>query len=162
MLRLLCSVVVVAVMASLSFTAPSSRRHEQSWKAALAFVEKNASVDNAPVLICSGVSESDHMVMPTGRAIADSVVLTPLMYYKLTVPVVPLPRSLNEEAVRVSSHFLAHQHGRFLAMASEYSHPTLEWLSGHALRTHYAHELGVLDGVKILEFVPRAVPDASR
>jgi hypothetical protein len=162
MLRLLCSVVVVAVMASLSFTAPASRRHEQSWKAALAFVEKNASVDNAPVLICSGVSESDHMVMPTGRAIADSVVLTPLMYYKLTVPVVPLPRSLNEEAVRVSSHFLAHQHGRFLAMASEYSHPTLEWLSGHALRTHYAHELGVLDGVKILEFVPRAVPDASR
>ena len=84
------------------------------------------------------------------------------MYYKLIVPVVPLPRSLNEEAVRVSSHFLAHQHGRFLAMASEYSYPTLEWLSDHARRTNYVHELGVMDGVKILEFVPRAVPDASR
>jgi hypothetical protein len=148
--------------ATISFTAPSARRHEESWKAALAFVEKNATVDDAPVLICSGISESDHMVMPTGRAIADSVVLTPLMYYKLTVPVVPLPRSLNEEAVRVGSHFLAHQHGRFLAMASEYSYPTLEWLSNDALRTNYIHELGVMDGVKILEFVPRAVPDALR
>jgi hypothetical protein len=128
----------------------------------LAFVEKNASVDNAPVLICSGISESDHMVMPTGRAITDSAVLTPLTYYKLTVPVVPLPRSLNEEAVRVGSHFLAHQHGRFVAMASEYSYPTLEWLSNHTLRTNYVHELGVMDGVKILEFVPRAVPDGSR
>jgi hypothetical protein len=161
-LRLLCCLVMVVVMASLSFTTPSSRRHEQSWKAALAFVEKNASVDDAPVVICSGISESDHMMMPTGRALADSAVLTPLLYYKLTVPVVPLPRSLNEETVRVGSYFLAHQHERFLAMASEYSYPTLAWLAGHARRTDDVQELGVLDGVKILEFVPRAVPDASR
>jgi hypothetical protein len=149
-------------MATISFTSASARSHESSWKAALAFVEKNASVDNAPVLICSGVSESDHMVMPTGRAIADSIVLTPLMYYKLTVPVVPLPRSLNDEAVRVGSHFLAHQHERFLAMASEYSYPTLTWLLENAMLTDNVHELGVVDGFKILEFVPRAVPDASR
>jgi hypothetical protein len=58
-------------------------------------------------VICSGISESDHMVMPTGRALADSAVLTPLLYYKLTVPVVPLPRSLNEETVRMGSYFLA-------------------------------------------------------
>jgi hypothetical protein len=161
-LRWLCSLALVAVMAAISFTSTRARSHETSWKAALAFIEKNASVDNAPVLICSGISESDHMVMPTGRAIADSAVLTPLIYYKLAVPVVPLPRSLNEEAVRVGSHFLAHQHERFLAMASEYSYPTLEWLSDHARRTNYVRELGVLDGVKILEFVPRAVPDASR
>jgi hypothetical protein len=161
-LRWLCSLALVAVMAAISFTSTRARSHETSWKAALAFVEKNASVDNAPVLICSSISESDHMVMPTGRAITDSAVLTPLTYYKLTVPVVPLPRSLNEEAVRVGSHFLSHQHGRFLAMASEYSYPTLEWLSNHTLRTNYVHELGVMDGVKILEFVPRAEPDGSR
>jgi Dolichyl-phosphate-mannose-protein mannosyltransferase len=161
-LRWLCSLVLVAVMAAISFSSTRARLHETSWKAALAFVQENASVDNAPVLICSGVSESDHMVMPTGRAIADSAVLTPLMYYKLAVPVVPLPRSLNEEAVRVGSHFLAHQHERFLAMASEYSYPTLEWLSDRARRTNYVHELGVIDGVKILEFVPRDVPDGSR
>jgi hypothetical protein len=47
-------------------------------------------------------------------------------------------------------------------MASEYSYPTLEWLSDHSLRTNYVHELGVMDGVKDLEFVPRAIPDAPR
>jgi hypothetical protein len=161
-LRLLCCLAMVVVMASLSFTTPSSRRHEQSWKDALAFVEKNASADNAAVVICSGVSESDHMVMPTGPAIANSVVLTPLLYYKLTVPVVPLPRSLNKEAVRAGAQFLAHQHERFLAMASEYSYPTLEWLSDQARKNNYVHELGVMDGVKILEFIPRAGPSASR
>jgi hypothetical protein len=162
MLRLLCAVAMVVLMVFLSFAFPASRRHEQSWKAALTFIEKNASVDNAPVLICSGISESDHMVMPTGRAIADSAVLTPLLYYKLTVPVVPLPRSLNDEAVRVAWHFLAHatqEHERFLAMASEYSYPTLKWLSDRTLGTDDVHDLGVFDGVKIMEFVPHALAD---
>jgi hypothetical protein len=163
--RLLCCVAMVAVMASISFIAPASRRHETSWKAALAFVEKNASVDQAPVVICSGISESDYMVMPTGATIYDSAVLTPLMYYQLTVPVVALPRSLNDEAKRVGSRFLEHaalRHERFLAMASEYSYPTLTWLSENAILTDKVHELGVVDGFKILEFVPRAVPNASR
>jgi hypothetical protein len=164
MLRLLCSLVMVAVMASISFTSKHARLHETSWKAALTFVEENASVDHAPVLICSGISESDGMVMPSGAAIDDSIVLTPLMYYKLTVPVVALPRSLNDEAMRVGSRFLeqaTRQHERFLAMAPEYSYGTLKWLSDNAMATDDVHELGVVDGFKILEFVPR-VPDASR
>ena len=37
-----------------------------SWKYALEFVEKNASADNAPVLICSDIPEADHMPMPRG------------------------------------------------------------------------------------------------
>lgn len=163
-LRLLCSLAMVAVMASISFTSKRARSHGTSWKAALTFVEANASVDHAPVLICSGISESDRMVMPSGAAIDDSVVLTPLMYYKLTVPVVPLPRSLNDEAMRVGSRFLedaTQQHERFLAMASEYSYGTLKWLSDNAMTTYDVHELGVVDGFKILEFVPR-VPGGSR
>jgi hypothetical protein len=163
-LRLLCSLAMVAVMASISFTSKRARSHETSWKAALAFVEANASVDHAPVLICSGISESDRMVMPSGAAIDDSIVLTPLMYYKLTVPVVALPRSLNDEAMRVGSRFLeqaTQQHERFLAMAPEYSYGTLKWLSDNAKTTDNVHELGVVDGFKILEFVPR-VRDASR
>src|ERR1700761_7618133 len=150
-LRLLCSLGIVAVMASISFTSKHARSHETSWKAALAFVEENASVDHAPVLICSGISESDGMVMPSGAALDESVVLTPLMYYKLTVPVVALPRSLNDEAKRVGSRFLEHatrQHERFLAMASEYSYGTLKWLSDKAMATDDVHELGVVDGFK--------------
>ena len=153
-LRLLCALAMVAVMASISFTSKAARSHETSWKAALEFVEANASVDHAPVLICSGISESDRMVMPSGAAIEDSIVLTPLMYYKLTVPVVALPRSLNDEAVRVGSRFLeqaTQQHERFLAMASGYSYGTLKWLSDHAMATDDVHELGVVDGFKILE-----------
>ena len=62
-----------------------------SWKYALEFVEKNASADNAPVLICSDIPESDHMGMPAGAAIMETGILPPLSYYKLSVPVAPLP-----------------------------------------------------------------------
>lgn len=158
-LRLLCCLAIVALMASISFTSASARSHEKSWKPALAFVEKNASVDNAPVLICSGISESDYMVMPTGSAIEDSGVLVQLSYYKLTVPVVPLPLSLNDQAMQVGSRFVqqaAQRHERFLAMAFETSYKTLDWLADNAGRTDYVHELGVFDGVKVLEFVPHA------
>lgn len=65
--------------------------------------------------------------------------------------------------MRVGSHFLEHatrQHERFLAMAAEYSYGTLKWLPDNAMATDDVHELGVVDGFKILEFVPR-VPDAS-
>jgi hypothetical protein len=47
-------------------------------------------------------------------------------------------------------------------MAPEYSYGTLKWLSDNAMKTDDVHELGVVYGFKIVEFVPRAVPDASR
>ena len=68
------------------FTAPFFRRHQYSWKYALEFV-RNASADNAPVLICSDIPEADHMAMPVGPAIQESGILPPLSYYKLSVPV---------------------------------------------------------------------------
>jgi hypothetical protein len=158
-LRLLCCLAMVVVMAAISFTSTRARSHEYSWKVALAFVEKNASVDNAPVLICSGISESDQMVIPTGSAIEDSGVLVQLSYYKLSVPVIPLPRSLNDQAMRVGSRFVqqaAHRHERFLAMAFVQSYETLDWLVINAVGADYVHELGVFDGVEVLEFIPRA------
>ena len=57
--------------------------------------EKNASVDNAPVLICSDIPEADYTRMPVGSAIEETGILPPSSYYKLTVPVTPSPRSLN-------------------------------------------------------------------
>jgi hypothetical protein len=50
-------------------------------------------VDDAPVLICSDIPESDHMAMPVGSAIMESDILPPLSYYQLSVPVTPLPRA---------------------------------------------------------------------
>jgi hypothetical protein len=108
------------------------------------------------VLICSDIPEADHMRMPEGAAIEETGILPPLSYYKLTVPVAPLPRTLNEEAIRAGSVFLQQQEQRrFLAMAFIESYGTLDWLTKAAAASHTVRELGAFDGVKVLEFVPR-------
>jgi hypothetical protein len=98
------------------------------------------------------------MAMPVGSAIMASGILPILSYYRLSVPVTPLPRALNDEAMRDGSRFLqqaSQRHQRFLAMAFEASDNTLAWLALKAGGTHDVHQLGVFDGVKVLEFVPR-------
>jgi hypothetical protein len=164
-LRLLFCLAVVAATAYHYFSFPSSKLHGfYTWKDALQFVEKNASADDAPVLICSDLPEADYMPMPVGSAVKDSVIFAPLTYYKLSVPVVPLPRALNGEAVRIGSQFLqdaAQRHERFLAVAFEPSYRTLEWIANNASGAYYVRELGVFDGIKVLEFEPRTQVDAS-
>ena len=164
-LRLLVCIAVVVATGYIYSTTPFLRQHQYSWKYALDFVEKNASTDNAPVLICSDIPEADHMRMPVGPAIEASGILPPLSYYKLTVPVTPLPRALNGETVRATSVFLeqeAPRHTRFLAMAFAQSYDTLEWLSRNAGRDYSVHELGQFDGVKVLEFSPHITGHLSR
>jgi hypothetical protein len=164
-LRLLVCTTIVAATATIHLTTPFLRQHQYSWKYALEFVEKNASVDGAPVLICSDIPESDHMAMPVGPAILESGILPPLSYYKLSVPVTPLPRALNDEAMREGSRFVqqaAQRRQRFLAMAFAQSYDTLDWLAKTAAGTYDVHELGQFDGVKVLEFKPRTQVDASR
>jgi hypothetical protein len=157
-LRLLVCTTIMAATAAIHLTTPFLRQHQYSWKYALEFAEKNASADDAPVLVCSDIPESDHMAMPVGSAILESGILPPLSYYKLSVPVSPLPRALNDEAMRDGSRFLqqaAQRHQRFLAMGFAQSYETLEWLAKTAAGTYDVHELGQFDGVKVLEFKPR-------
>ncbi len=164
-LRLLVCVTLVAVTAAIYLTTPFLRQHQYSWKYALEFVEKDTSVDHAPVLICSDIPESDHMAMPVGSAIMGSGILPPLSYYKLSVPVAPLPRALNDEAMRDGSRFLqqaAQGHQRFLAMAFAQSYDTLDWLTKTAAGTFDVRDLGQFDGVRVLEFRPRTSAGASR
>jgi hypothetical protein len=148
----------MAATAAIHLTTPLLRQHQYSWKYALELVEKNASADDAPVLICSDIPESDHMAMPVGSAVMESGILPPLSYYQLSVPVTPLPRALNDEAMRDGSRFLqqaAQRHQRFLAMAFVKSYETLDWLRNQAGGTYNVRELGAFDGVKVLEFAPR-------
>jgi 4-amino-4-deoxy-L-arabinose transferase-like glycosyltransferase len=164
-LRLLLCMAIVAAVAYHDHSSPYSRLHGYTWKYALESVEKNASTDDAPVLICSDLPESDYMPMPTSTAVKDSGLFAPLTYYKLNVPVVPLPRALNDDAVRIGSQFLqeaAKRHKRFLALAFFPSYGSLDWIAENAGGTHYVHELGVFDGIKVLEFIPRTRPDAPR
>jgi Dolichyl-phosphate-mannose-protein mannosyltransferase len=163
-LRLLFCLAVVAVTAYHYVSLPSARAHNYTWKYALEFAETNASPDGAPVLICSDLPEADHLPMPTGSAVKDSAIFAPLSYYRLSVPVVPLPRALNGEATRIGSQFLqeaALRHERFLALAFSASYNTLDWLASNAAGTHSVRELGVFDGVKVLEFSPRTQAQAS-
>lgn len=164
-LRLAGCIILVLATATIYLTTPFLRQHQYSWKYALEFVEKNASVDSAPVLICSDIPEADHMAMPVGPAIMESGILPPLSYYKLSVPVTPLPRALNDEAMRDGSRFIqeaAQRHQRFLAMAFAPSFGTLDWLAKTAAGSYDVHGLGQFDGVRVLEFKPSTQADNSR
>jgi hypothetical protein len=164
-LRLLLCLVLAGTSAYGYFTSPLSYRHNYSWKNSLEVIEKAATKDNAPVLICSDLPESDYMRMPTGEAVKDSAVFAPLTYYKLSVPVIGLPRALNDEAIRVGSEFLqdaVQRHEHFLAAAYDPSYKTLEWIAHNAAQTYDVDELGVFDGVKVLEFIQRSPADAGR
>jgi hypothetical protein len=155
--RVLFCVAVVGIAAYKGFTNPLYKLHGYTWKYALAFAEKNAAPDHAPILICSDLPEADHEPMPVGHA-NDSNLFIPLSYYKVSVPVVPLPRALNDEAKRVVLEFLqdpSHQHQRFLAMGFAPSWPTLQWVSSAASGTYAVHVLGQFDEIAVLEFVPR-------
>ena len=151
-------IALVAITALQYFGSPLSRYHGYTWKYALQVAEANASVDGAPVLICSDLPESDHIAMPLDSA-KDSNYFAPLSYNKLTVPVVPLPRSLNDEATRVASYFLqdaiAHRR-RFLALAYRPSYPTLDWLAKSVPGDYSVQKLGEFDEVRVMEFAPLA------
>lgn len=71
----------------------------------LEFVEKNASIDGATVLICSDFPESNVAPMPSGDAVKDNGYFAPLSYYKLSVPVLGLPRAVesNDKNVPLTS-----------------------------------------------------------
>jgi len=159
-LRLLFCLVLVAVTTSTQLGSALARHHNPSWKEALQFAENNASSDNAPAIICSEFPESDFVPMPLDSP-KSSKLFSPLSYYNLSVSVVPMPRELNDEALRVGSSFLqeaARKHERFLVLARRSSDKTLIWLTRNASTTHTVRQLGEFDGVVVLEFVPRASP----
>lgn len=157
-LRTLVCVALVSIAGYQYLSSPYGRRHKWSWRYALELAEKNAAFDHAPVLICSDFPSSDYYPMPTGESLKDSSFFTPLSYYKLSVPVVGLPRALNEQAMRLGTEFVqqaALRHERFLAMAWVPSYDTLHWLNSIASETHEVRVLGQPDSVVVLEFTPR-------
>lgn len=157
-LRLLFCVAMVATTVYQCFTAPLARMHENSMKDAIALAEGSASIDDAPVVMCSGFVESNFAPMPSMENVRDSVFFAPLTYYKLSVPVVPLPQLLNEEAIQDGSAFLreaAQKHERFLVVGDKsLSYKTLDWFVSNAGATHSVHDLGLYGGMEVLEFVP--------
>jgi hypothetical protein len=156
-LRALFCAAFVTMSAWVYYHSPTAREHDYSWKYALEFAQKNASRDNAPVLICSDLPESDHSALPTGAAVKDSALFAPLAYYPLSVPVIALPRALNDDAKRIGLQFLQEvtpRHQRFLAVAYEASYDTVDWIQDAASETYDVRELGIFDRVEVVEFLP--------
>lgn len=168
-LRVGFCVALVTVTAYLYFTSPATRRHGYSWKYALEVAQKHASVDNSPVVICSDFPESDYAPMPLDSP-KTSRYFAQLSYYKLSVPVIPMPRGLTAEARQEGSEFLREATRKkegFLALASVASYPTLDWLAHSAAANYNVRKLAVLDDVEVLEFRPQPssslkLPPASR
>jgi len=103
--------------------------------------------------------------MPSGADAKDSTLFAPLTYYKLTVPVAPLPRALNREAIRLSAKFLEQvtpRRERFLALAYKPSYGTVQWITQASAPNYWRRPLGVFDGVEVVEFVPRIEMPSSR
>jgi hypothetical protein len=163
-LRLMFCVAVVATAASLYLIDPASQLHGYTWKYALDIAEKNASPDGAPILICSDFHEADDLPMPVGESVKDNGLFAPLTYYPLSVPVVGLPRALNDEAIRVASSFLqqATKHReRFLVVAFIPSYETLNWIVAQTSATYDAKQVGISNGIKVVAFTPRPQPSET-
>jgi hypothetical protein len=162
----LCLALLVAIVYFYDISA-FRNRHGATSKYALAMAQKNTSVDNAPVVMCSSFPEADYMTMPTHN-IKENIAFPQLSYYKLSAPLIPLPRALNGQAIRLGSQFLTHatrKHQRFLALADQPEFKTLDWLSQQASPNYNVHTLGVFDGyTKLLEFDPKvpATPPGAR
>ncbi len=161
LLRGLFCFAFVALCVFQAYTSPVSRKHEESWKESLAYADANAAQDHATLLMCSPLVEADFQPMPA--VASDSVLYAPLSYYKVSAPVVPLPRTLNDEAERQARQFLltaALEHKRFLMVAPWPSLRIVDLVANASQGTYIPHALGTFDEIWVVEFIP--VGDNSR
>lgn len=127
-----------------------------SWKTAVEVANANTHDDHAPVLVCSDVVESDYEPIPTD--VPNSVFFAPLSYYKLSSPVVPLPRNLNDSARRQLDNFLATAipaHRRFLLMSYQSLDSIPRWMDAATHDVYTVKRVGMYDGVSLKEYDPR-------
>lgn len=159
-LRKICCVAMVAMTVFHDFRSPWTRLHELNFKQAHEIVNANAAKDQASVLICSAFIEADFESLPTDRA-SENALFSQLSYYPIDAPVVLLPFSLTDEAIRIGSQTVMEarqRRQRFFALGSPKCHPTLEWLAGYSRGAFTAQPIGVFDEIEVVEFLPVADP----
>lgn len=153
---MLCLALLAAIVYS-GICSFRDRDNVVTWKYSIGVAQKNTSADSAPVVVCSPFPESDYAPMPLHDA-KESRLFSQFSYYTLSAPLIPLPRSLNGQAIRLGSQFLAEatrKHQRFLAIAFTPSYKTLDWLSKQASDNYNVRTLGIYDEIKVLEFDPK-------
>lgn len=161
LLRQIFCVGLAAVTVFQCFSSPDARRHELNFKQTHEFVNANVVNDKAPVLICSGFIESDFEPVPVDRN-SENALISQVSYYPVNAPMVFLPMSLNDEAMRIGGQTVmaaTQRHQRFLAIAAPTSYPTIEWLDRYSRGAFTSRVLGDFDGIVVVEFRPIAGSD---
>lgn len=147
----------LACIVGLHSFSPAARHHRYTWKYALAAADANASRDHAPLIVCSDFAEADSTKMPVPSP-QTSKLYSQLSYFPVHTTVIPMPRTLNAEAVRTGRLFLsaaAAHHQRFLATGYVSSAGILDWLTSSAAPEYTVRLVGDFDHVRLLEFDPR-------
>jgi hypothetical protein len=154
-----CAALVALTFSGFPFaTLSMDNAHGYSWKYALQVADKSAAFDNAPLLLCSDLTESNFEPMPADVYAATSAAFAPIFYYKVHSRVVPLPRALNGEAVAQINKFLATAtpaRQRFLVLGYVASEETFSWITERTKHSYVARNLGRTDGVTVMEYAPR-------
>jgi len=155
-LRLLVPFVLVPYVIFSFWNSPQAHRHGYTWKYALEYAQFIAQPDNASLVICSDLPQADFEPMPAGPA-SESVLFSPLSYYQVTVPVVPVPRTLTPDAKRIATKTLEESlrnNQRFLLLAFRPSYPTMQWFIDHAVGAFAIKLLADFEGIAVVEFQP--------
>ena len=154
-----CTALVAFTFSHFSFATVSiDDPHGYTWKYSLEVADKSAAMDNAPLLICSDLPESNFEAMPADVYAATNGAFAPLSYYNVHSRVVPLPRAINKEAVAQINKFLATAtpaRQRFLVLGYMASTPTLDWITERTKDSYLGQNLGATDGVTVMEYRPR-------
>jgi len=160
-LRLAFCVCLVAVTVFECFGSPNSRRHELTFKQAHELVNANVDKDKAPVLICSSFIESNFEPLPTDMS-SENALVSQVSYYPINAPVILLPYTLNDEAMRIGRQTILaaeQRHQRFLGLGAPECYPTLAWLASSSRGAFAAQTIGNFDGIVVVEFQPVAGSD---
>jgi hypothetical protein len=119
---------------------------------------RNAAPDHAPLVICSPFVEADFVAMPVPSPKA-SQFYAPLSYYPVKATVIPLPETLNSEAIKMGRLVLndatAHRQSFVAVGFASLSGGILNWLTTNASQNFTVLPVGDFDQVRVLEFVPR-------
>ncbi len=159
LLRQIFCVGLVAVTVFECYSSPDSRKTAINFRDVHEFVNANVAEDQPPVLVCSTFIEADFEPLPTDRS-SENALNAQVTYYPINAPVVFLPMSLNDEAMRIGKQTVLtalHRHQRFLVIAAPTSYPTVEWLANYSSGALTAQVMETFDhGVMVVEFRPVA------
>jgi hypothetical protein len=154
-LRQIFCVGLVAITVFECYSSPDSRKNAINFREVHEFVNATVAKDQAPVLVCSTFVEANFEPLPTDRT-SENALNSQVTYYPINAPVVFLPMSLNDEAMRIGKQTVMtalQRHQRFLVIAAPTSYETVEWLANYSTGALTARPMETFDyGVMVVEF----------